>query len=372
MPAVLHCRDYLTEFAQETNTLPVNIFETDNYLLLNSRVIADTSFAQQISLNRLNCIYRAGNTDIAAVISAEYSKVLQEYSGKPFDISTIFPDFPVIPINAVVMNHPWDIINKNGEMIINDWGRLYNQSACEGTVFEGVHFIEKRNIFIANGAVIKPGVVLDAESGPIIIESGAVVMPNAVIIGPVFIGKNALIKAGARIYGCTTIGEESKIGGEVSVSIIHSHTNKQHDGFLGNSYLGQWVNIGADTNNSNLKNNYQPVTATIDGEVINTGLLFAGAIIGDHTKTGINTMLNTGTVIGVCCNIYGSGFPPKYIPSFSWGGSEGFEEYKFEKALQTAQAVVARKKMELSVVHKRIMKCVFDATVPERTLFYKR
>ena len=373
LETVLHCREYLTDSIKETTPLPVNTFEADSYLLINGRIIPDKSLAETIPLRRINCIYRSSGTDAAAVVSPEYSHILTQYSGKPFDLHTLFPDFPVIPVDITIINHPWDIVNKNGDALISDWKRLFPQPApsIRGKIYEGVHLLNKNNIYIAQDAVIKPGAVLDAESGPIIVESGALVMPNAVITGPAFIGKHAVINIGAQIHG-TTIGEKSKIGGEVAVSIIHSHSNKQHDGFLGNSYLGQWVNLGADTVNSNLKNNYQPITAVIDGETIKTGLLFAGSIIGDHTKTGINTMLNTGTVAGICCNIFGSGFPPKYIPSFSWGGSDGFEEYKLEKALQTAQAVVSRRNMELSVVFQRLITHIYEITASERAAYGRK
>ncbi|OPX32048.1 hypothetical protein B1H10_08075 [candidate division KSB1 bacterium 4484_188] len=214
----------------------------------------------------------------------------------------------------------------------------------------------KENVHIAAGARVMPGVVLNAESGPIYIDQGAVVMPNAVLEGPLYLGKKSRIKIGAKIYQDTTIGPVCKVGGEVEGSIIHSYSNKQHDGFLGHSYLAEWVNIGADTNNSDLKNTYGEITVFLNGSPVKTGKRFVGLIMGDHSKTGINTMLNTGTIVGVNCNVYGAGFPPKFIPSFSMGGSSGFREYNFEKALEVAEIVMSRRQVKFSEKHKNMFR----------------
>ncbi|MCK5456715.1 MAG: hypothetical protein KAI45_06265, partial [Melioribacteraceae bacterium] len=211
-----------------------------------------------------------------------------------------------------------------------------------------------------------PGAVLDAEEGPIFIDKNATVFPNTVIQGPTSVGENALIKIGAKIYGETSIGPVCKISGEIGESILHSYSNKQHNGFLGHAYLGSWVNIGAGTNNSDLKNNYGNVKVTINDVEIDTGEVMAGLIMGDHAKSGIDTMFNTGTVVGVSANVFGTGFPPKYIPSFSWGGTEGLTTFKFDKAIDVAEKVMVRRNKELTVDENNILKIVFNETKPER------
>ncbi|MDZ7763050.1 MAG: hypothetical protein U5K00_01300 [Melioribacteraceae bacterium] len=181
--------------------------------------------------------------------------------------------------------------------------------------------------------------VLDASEGPIFIDDDAQIFPNSYIVGPVYIGKKSLVKANTQIYHDTTIGPVCKVGGEIENSIIHSYSNKQHEGFLGHAYLGSWINIGASSNNSDLKNDYGKIKVLLNGNEIDTGLQFVGLIMGDHSKCAINSAFNTGTIVGVSCNIYGAGFPDRYIPSFSWGGSEGFREYHLRKAVEVAKIV---------------------------------
>ena len=173
---------------------------------------------------------------------------------------------------------------------------------------------------------------------------------------------------GAKIYGATTIGPHSKIGGEVNNSVIQGYTNKAHDGFLGNSVLGEWVNLGADTNVSNLKNNYASVRlwSYEEQRFVDSGLQFCGLIMGDHSKSGINTMFNTGTVVGVGANIFGDGYPRNYIPSFSWGGASGFKTYKLEKSLEVAEIVMSRRNVELTEIDKKILNHIFLSTSTER------
>ena len=171
---------------------------------------------------------------------------------------------------------------------------------------------------------------------------------------------------GAKIYGASTIGPHCKVGGEVSNSVIFGYSNKAHDGFLGNSVIGEWCNLGADTNNSNLKNNYGNVKLFHYGlnKQVDTGLQFSGLMMGDHSKAGINTMFNTGTVVGVCTNVFGSGFPDKFIPSFSWGGADGMEVYKLEKAIEVADQVMSRRKLILSDADRNILSTIFQMDKP--------
>jgi UDP-N-acetylglucosamine diphosphorylase/glucosamine-1-phosphate N-acetyltransferase len=225
----------------------------------------------------------------------------------------------------------------------------------------------KKNIIVEKGAVIKPGSVLDAEEGPIYIGKNVTVFPQSTIIGPACILDGSSIKVGAQIYGNTTIGPVCKVGGEVEGSIIHSYSNKQHAGFLGHSYLGSWVNLGASTNTSDLKNNYGNIKVQIGTEQIDTGLTYAGLTMGDHSKSAIGTTFNTGTVVGVCCNVFGTGFPPKYIPSFAWCGTQqSYQTYQVEKAIALARVVMARRNMELSEAEADLLREVYHGTVEDR------
>ena len=180
--------------------------------------------------------------------------------------------------------------------------------------------------------------------------------------GPFALCENSVLKMGCKIYGATTIGPHSKVGGELNNVVIQGYSNKAHDGFLGNSVIGEWCNLGADTNNSNLKNNYGEVKvwSYVEEKMIGSGHRFCGLIMGDHSKCGINTMLNTGTVVGVASNIFGGGFPPKFIPSFSWGGADGFEEHQFDKAMATARKVMERRGIDLGPKEETMLKAVFD------------
>lgn len=206
--------------------------------------------------------------------------------------------------------------------------------------------------------------ILNATNGPIYIGKNAEVMEGSIIRGPFALCENATLKLGAKIYGPTTVGPHSKVGGEVNNSVIFGYSNKGHDGFLGNSVLGEWCNIGADSNTSNLKNNYAEVRLW-DYETqgfAKTGMQFCGLMMGDHSKCGINTMFNTGTVVGVFANIFGSGFPRNFIPSYSWGGSSGFTTYLTKKAFEVAEVVMARRQEAFTEQDKSILEHIFQET----------
>ena len=223
--------------------------------------------------------------------------------------------------------------------------------------------IGSENIFLEEGAVVECA-VLNATNGPIYIGKGAEVMEGSLIRGPFAMGEKSVLKMGSKIYGPTTLGPFCVVGGEVKNSVLFAYSNKGHEGFLGNSVLGEWCNIGADSNTSNLKNNYSEVRIwdyQSEG-FARTGLQFCGLMMGDHSKCGINTMFNTGTVVGVSANIFGSGYPRNFIASFSWGGSSGFTVFKTEKAFEVAEKVMARRDIELSGEDKRILEHVFENT----------
>lgn len=256
----------------------------------------------------------------------------------------------------------WDIFRYNGEAITRDFEMLTKNRKSEEISLTN-RALNPSKIFIEKGAKVECS-ILNAETGPIYIAKEAEVMEGSIIRGPFALCEHSTVKMGAKIYGPTTVGPHSKIGGEVNNSVIFGHSNKAHDGFLGNSVIGEWCNLGADTNNSNLKNNYAEVKlwSYTRKNFTKTGLQFCGLIMADHSKCGINTMFNTGTVVGVCTNIYGSGFPRNFVPCFSWGGAAGFTVHQPKKAIETAKIVLSRRNIELTGVDEKILLHVFEQT----------
>jgi len=258
-----------------------------------------------------------------------------------------------------LIRYPWDLTNNLNELLNYDFNIIRQENKWMSPKVNNVIIENKDNVLISKSAVIRPGVILDASKGPVIIDDEAEIMHNSVILGPVYIGKKSLIKIGSKIYGNTSIGENCKAGGEIEGTLIHAFSNKQHDGFLGHSYIGEWCNLGADTNNSDLKNNYSLVKVELNGKLIDSGSMFVGMFMGDHSKTGINTMINTGTVIGVACNVYGEGFPPRYIEDFHWGGKEKLVKYPFNKTLETVKTVMGRRGRDLDKGDEEVLKRIF-------------
>lgn len=258
--------------------------------------------------------------------------------------------------------HTWDIFSKNGRAIQEDF-ELLTAGRTSQPIPETVHCMKRDQIFLEEGAKIEIG-VLNATNGPIYLGKNSEVMEGAIIRGPFGLGEHSQVKMGAKIYGPTATGPYCKIGGEVNNSVFFGYSSKGHDGFLGNSVIGEWCNLGADTNNSNLKNNYAAVKLWDyeTGRFANTGLQFCGLMMGDHSKCGINTMFNTGTVVGVATNIFGSGFPRNFIPSFQWGGASGFVTHLPKKAYETARIAMARRDIELSEQDEAILNQVFEET----------
>jgi UDP-N-acetylglucosamine diphosphorylase/glucosamine-1-phosphate N-acetyltransferase len=255
----------------------------------------------------------------------------------------------------------WDIFSDNGREIEADFKLL--TKARKSQKISDTNTVIGKHIFIEKGAKISCS-ILNAENGPIYIGKNTEIMEGAIIRGPFAMGENAVLKMGAKIYGPTTLGPHCKVGGEVNNSVFFGYSSKAHDGFLGNSVIGEWCNLGADTNNSNLKNNYAEIKLwNYEMERFKkTGLQFCGLIMGDHSKCGINTMFNTGTVIGVSANIFGSGFPRNFVPSFSWGGASGFQVYKLHKVFEVASKVFERRKLDFDENEQNILSEVYDMT----------
>lgn len=265
-------------------------------------------------------------------------------------------------INHFKLNYPWEIFQFNGEAIIMDFIRL-TQNRTSEAISPTNNILGHENIFIEKGAHVE-FVTLNATAGPIYIGKNAEIMENTVIRGPFALCENSTVKIGAKIYGPTTIGPWSKVAGEISNSVIFGYSNKAHDGFLGNSVIAEWCNLGSDTNTSNLKNTYEPVRiwSYSQKSFIDTGLTFCGLIMGDHSKCGINTMFNTGSVVGINSNIFGSGYQRNFISSFKWGGPAGFSRYELEKAINVARIVYGRRGLEFDNVNENLFRSVFDMT----------
>ncbi len=264
---------------------------------------------------------------------------------------------------CTVMREVWEIFLLNGQQIRRDFKRITEGRKSQPVEDRHTIVYNEANIFIEEGAKIRAA-MLNAENGPIYIGKNATVLEGALIKGPFALGQDSQISMGAKIRGDVTVGPYCKVGGEVSASVIFGYTNKSHEGYLGNSVLGEWCNLGADTNTSNLKNNYAEVKLWNypAGSYQKTGQQFCGLIMGDHSKCSINTMFNTGTVVGVSANIFGAGFPKTFVPSFSWGGAAGFETFQLPKALEIAERVMGRRQIPFDAVERSVMVDLFNQT----------
>ncbi|MBI4648159.1 MAG: GlmU family protein, partial [Bacteroidia bacterium] len=311
-------------------------------ILINSSVLPNPALVNEISL--LSCGEALIKGNIFIAVRLKSNQLTQDCV---FNLT----EFKVIStnINFLKITYPWDIFRMNGEALQLDYNLLtYEKKSLELSKTNNI--LGHENIFVEED-VKAEFVTINATTGPVYIGRHSEIMEGTIIRGPFAIGEHSVIKSGTRIYGPTTIGPHSKAGGEISNSVIFAYSNKVHDGFLGNSVLGEWCNIGAGTNISNLKNNYAEVRIwSYESEkFVKTGLQFCGLIMGDHSKCGINTMFNTGTVIGVNTNIYGSGFPRNFIPSFTWGGTSGYSEYELQRAYEVAEKVMNRRNRSLDL-----------------------
>jgi UDP-N-acetylglucosamine diphosphorylase / glucose-1-phosphate thymidylyltransferase / UDP-N-acetylgalactosamine diphosphorylase / glucosamine-1-phosphate N-acetyltransferase / galactosamine-1-phosphate N-acetyltransferase len=363
----LQVRPFLAEVMRERSGLAVNERRDSVTLFLNGCALPDRGTFDAIRARLdLDCIFSSGGRVVACttpgkVFRAAVQEALEK-GGLPPDAAGATG----VAVESPTLTHPWDIIEANPALLVSD--RQYFPSGVNSSaeLAASAELIGSRLISVGSGVRIGSGVVLDATDGPIIIDEGAYLMPHAVVLGPVYIGKYTKIKVGARIYGGTSIGPSCKIGGEVEGSIFHSFASKQHEGFVGHSYFAQWTNLGADTNTSDLKNNYSGIRVTLEGREYSTGRRFLGTIMADHSKCGINTMFNTGTCVGVGCNVYGGQFPPKHIPAFSWGSSEGFREHDFDRFAETASIVMNRRGRSFTEREHDVYRHVFQVTAELR------
>lgn len=356
---ILTIREKWEFYLKTTTTTVTEDYLSDKYPMveMDENVMVNASYLPNLELVEMIRDLKANQAIFKAEdVIAFFTKEAQD------DID--FQDYEAIEFaeDIIKIENTWDIFSKNGEAIQEDF-TLITKEKISQSIPASNNIIAPQNIFIEEGAKLE-FTTLNASKGPIYIGKNGEIMEGAIIRGPLALCENSVVKLGAKIYGPTTVGLSSKVGGEINNSVIFDNSNKGHDGFLGNSVVGEWCNLGADTNNSNLKNNYAEVRLwdyQTEG-FAKTGLHFCGLMMGDHSKCGINTMFNTGTVIGVSANIFGSGFPRNFVPSFSWGGNSGFTTYLTKKAFEVAGVVMARRKIEFSDQDKAILEHVFEET----------
>ncbi len=349
-------QDYLSE------KYPISI-ASDN-LVINGAILPDTELCKLIQNLKFNeALLKNGELIAARLDERQFYNLMEdndieELEGFELEETT----------KLLAINHVWDIFSFNDNAMRSDFEVLTKGRTSAPLSKTNQLLGDASQLFIEEGATIECS-ILNTKKGPIYIGKNAEVMEGCIIRGGLALCEGSTLKIGAKIYGATTIGPYSKVGGEVNNSVIIGHSNKAHEGYLGNSVLGEWCNIGADTNTSNLKNNYEPVKLwdyTKDS-FVKTGMQFLGLIMGDHSKCAINTMFNTGTVVGVSANIYGAGFPRNFIPSFTWGGTGGLETYPFNKAIDTMERVLARRQMTVSKEDRDILKFIFDFSARYRS-----
>ncbi len=343
-------RQYFTRVSVKTqdylsNKYPM-VIEGDN-LFINASVIPTPMLVNEIcSLGKGELLLK--------------NEVVVAFRGEAYELLTKATNKKEFEQDVISINNTWDIFEKNAAVMCLDFELLTKDRTSE-TLSKTNNVLCPENIFIEKGGKAEFATI-NATSGPVYIGKDAEIMEGAIIRGPFALCEHSTVKMGAKIYEETTIGPWCKVGGEIQNSVFTGYSNKGHDGYLGNSVLGEWCNLGADTNTSNLKNNYAKVKLWdyAQERFANTGLQFCGLIMGDHSKSGINTMFNTGTVVGVSANIFGSGFPRNFVPSFSWGGAAGFSLYTFQKAVETAKIVMGRRKKTLDDKDINILQEIFN------------
>lgn len=323
------------------------------YIFINPTIIPNKKLVNVISILKENQILIKKKVYIAFCIKI---KNINNYKNNLLQIIQY-------PYKLIHIKYPWNIFQYNSIALKNDFYLLTNNRNSLSLNNSNI-IIGKNNIFLEEGAIVKNS-ILNAEFGPIYIGKNAQIMEGCLIRGGLALCEGSILNMGSKIYGDTTIGPYCKVGGEVKNSILFAYSNKAHDGFLGNSVLGEWCNLGAGTNISNLKNNYSNINvwSYISNKIISTGLKFCGLFMGDYSKSSINTQFNTGTVVGISTNIFGYGFPPKYIPSFSWGGIQKNEVFNFEKACKSIQNMMYRRNIILNYEDINIMRYIFNNNI---------
>jgi UDP-N-acetylglucosamine diphosphorylase/glucosamine-1-phosphate N-acetyltransferase len=356
-----HCRSWLQRVGEERGGPPPP--ETAEYdtLYLNARVVDPQGIVEDaISYPTGFTLWNDGEL-VAFRLNRRLSSL-----PPPEELSRWAGDLglPRQTTQAKLFARWWELVNLNESALIADAAH-FELGACHGSLGSGSHLVGSDHIYIASNVAVDPGAVVDARSGPVVVEEETEIGSNAIVTGPAHIGKNCRIKPCSQIGPNVSLGPHSRVAGEISNTIFLGRSNKQHFGFLGHGYVGEWVNLGAGTTNSNLKNTYSTVRVWVDGTVEDSAQTFAGCVIGDHSKTAIGTVLNTGSVIGVASNVFGHGFPPKFIPSFSWGFTAE-RVNNMRVVLSTAARVMERRDRQLTEAEGELLRTVFQMTESER------
>lgn len=352
---------YITqEYLQEK--YPIRV-EAEN-LIINAGILPNESLCRRIGQMDMNeALLSNGELVAARLDEAQFEALIEDEEVRELQGQELGQDIPLIQLTRL-----WELTRLNQQAIANDF-QLLTQGRKSQAISSTNQVLNPSAVFIEEGVKMEC-CILNATKGPVYIGRDAEVMEGCVLRGPVAIGAEAIVKMGTRIYGPASIGPGCRAGGEISRSIMLANSNKAHDGYLGDSVLGEWCNIGADTNTSNLKNNYSEVKLWNyeDERFVNTGLQFCGLIMGDHAKCGINTMFNTGTVVGVFANVFGAGYPRNFVPDFAWGGVEsGYRTYRFSDACETAERVMERRKVAFNELDKAILYHIYDRTAKYRS-----
>jgi len=337
------------------------IVKEANNILINGSVCPNDEIIKIIKTLKPNQTLISQDTIIAVHVTADELDTLGDQSSDGIEEIEV-------ENTPLKINHTWEIFSKNSSALKEDFDFLTkNRKSAEISNTNKV--VGSENIFLEKGAKVEFA-ILNAASGPIYIGKDSEIMEGSMIRGPFSLGDHAQIKMGAKIYGPTTIGPYCRVGGEVNNSVLFAYSNKAHDGFLGHSVIAEWCNLGADTNTSNLKNTYDTIRLWSYSRqtFVNTHLQFCGLIMGDHSKSGIDTMFNTGTVVGVNANVFGAGFQRNFIPSFTWGGTTGHAGYNLNKALEVAEAVYKRRRVDFTDIDKELLSDVFNITLKNRRL----
>jgi UDP-N-acetylglucosamine diphosphorylase/glucosamine-1-phosphate N-acetyltransferase len=378
----LHTRPPVAAVTVQTfPEVPVNRLPDDDVLFVNGRFVAHADAAVTPIRKHAESggdarVFLHDDTVVAAWVPNAEAHFPEDLLAEGPLSAELFSNLPATSLDTARLVHrPWHLLDGLADTLERDAAAHTTPPDTpslpdrdHASVHDSVATVHPEAVHLGTAATVKPGAVLNAENGPIVLGNDAVIHEQAVLKGPCYVGPKSHIKGGADIE-TAAFGYWCKVGGEVHDTVIHSLSNKAHPGFLGDAYLGRWCNLGADTNTSNLKNDYSDVSAYAPDEdaFVDTGRQFAGLFMGDHSKCGINTMFNTGTVVGTFCNLYGGDFPPRYVPPFSWGGPDtGFTTYRLQKALAVAERVMARRDTDLTDADRALLSGLYDRTADER------
>jgi UDP-N-acetylglucosamine diphosphorylase/glucosamine-1-phosphate N-acetyltransferase len=356
--------------AEQHHDFPLGMIQRnyEDVLFLNGRIRKFGNLAQLVAESRLTTVFHNGDETVGVIFKRESvesipklatpKEYLDQFQAERKDI----PDFET---SATLYHYPWEIMADIEAEIVRDFETVREnyRRPSRVSVHSGAYVLNQELVLLENDVEVMPGAVIDATRGPVYVGQNTRIEPHAAIYGPCYIGPNSVVLAGK--VTASSIGHTCRVGGEIEESVFHAYVNKYHAGFIGHSYVGQWVNFGAMTTNSDLKNNYSNIRVSLNGESIDTGMMKVGSFIGDHTKFGIGTLLTTGINIGVCCNLFGGSLiSDKEVPPFQWGNTGNYVGYEFDKAMVTARRAAERRNCTLSECEEAVLRSVYEDAQP--------